>query len=347
MPFKCCVPNCNGNYKNVPKVATFSFPKNEICELHFRLSEMERETSHYVESTGKLLTAPLAHPRLIKDAVPSQFPNCPRYMTTNDAPKRLAPETKRMKLEHAMIEQVIERSIETEKLFNEKIGFSSLDELYAKLKERIDLQKWIISRRDNVLGSYPLENFVKICFCIIGLHFDPTSTAIARSHPGRAANARGLAPYSWSSPGIQEAPFAAQLPLRHAAPGTVAHTLAWEVPLCWPPTCPPLSGRTPFATITHHPSRHGSPQPPRTPGVPGCDQMFPPSVFLPRGPIPAFAGQVWASCHSPRGVRTTGTPGVPRPAGPRPATTSRAGVGKKHLIEYHVLTCKCNKTAPL
>ncbi|KYN00611.1 hypothetical protein ALC62_08609 [Cyphomyrmex costatus] len=50
-----------------------------------------------------------------------------------------------------MIEQVIERSIETEKLFNEKIGFSSLDELYAKLKERIDLQKWIVSRRDNIL----------------------------------------------------------------------------------------------------------------------------------------------------------------------------------------------------
>lgn len=38
----------------------------QVCELHFRLSEIERETSHYVESTGKLLTAPLAHPRLIK-----------------------------------------------------------------------------------------------------------------------------------------------------------------------------------------------------------------------------------------------------------------------------------------
>ena len=54
------------------------------------------------------------------DAVPSQFPNCPHYMT----PKRLVPETKRMKLEH-MIEQAIAGSIETKQVFNEKIGFSS------------------------------------------------------------------------------------------------------------------------------------------------------------------------------------------------------------------------------
>jgi len=39
-------------------------------------------------------------------------------------PKRLVPETKRMKLEH-MIEQAIAGSIETEQVFNEKIGFSS------------------------------------------------------------------------------------------------------------------------------------------------------------------------------------------------------------------------------
>lgn len=29
MPFKCCVPKCSGNYKNGPKVSTFSYPKDE------------------------------------------------------------------------------------------------------------------------------------------------------------------------------------------------------------------------------------------------------------------------------------------------------------------------------
>ncbi|KYM96590.1 hypothetical protein ALC62_12717 [Cyphomyrmex costatus] len=83
-----------------------------------------------------------------------------------------------------MIEQVIERSIETEKLFNEKIGFSSLDELYAKLKERIDLQKWIVSRRDNILyilnliylpdnSNLPLsDDAVKLQFSLAGFFWD-------------------------------------------------------------------------------------------------------------------------------------------------------------------------------
>ena len=29
MPYKCCVPECKGNYKSGPRVAVFSFPKDE------------------------------------------------------------------------------------------------------------------------------------------------------------------------------------------------------------------------------------------------------------------------------------------------------------------------------
>jgi hypothetical protein len=57
-----------------------------------------------------------------------------------------------------------------------------------------------------------------------------------RFHPGRATITRGLAIYSWRAPGIQEVPFAMQLPLRHAALGTVAYTVAWGVPLVGPVT---------------------------------------------------------------------------------------------------------------
>lgn len=28
MPYRCCVPNCKGNYPNTPKVAVFGFPKD-------------------------------------------------------------------------------------------------------------------------------------------------------------------------------------------------------------------------------------------------------------------------------------------------------------------------------
>ncbi|XP_068085668.1 THAP domain-containing protein 5 isoform X2 [Anabrus simplex] len=102
MPQKCSVPNCKGNYRTGPKVSVFSFPTDDserakwlrairrddfvpsqnakVCELHFKTHEVEWTTSMYDEKNGKLLTAPLSHPRLVKGAVPSQFPNCPEYL---------------------------------------------------------------------------------------------------------------------------------------------------------------------------------------------------------------------------------------------------------------------------
>ena len=29
MPFKCCVPQCKGNYKGCPRVTVFGFPQDE------------------------------------------------------------------------------------------------------------------------------------------------------------------------------------------------------------------------------------------------------------------------------------------------------------------------------
>ncbi|XP_012232074.1 uncharacterized protein [Linepithema humile] len=180
MPFKCCVPNCNGNYKNGPKVAMFSFPKNEeikrkwlraicrqnfcptnsskVCELHFHSHEIKRKTSHYDKANGKLLTAPLRYPHLIKDAVPSQLPNCPQYLTKSEVLHREGPEKKRLKMQYAMIEQAIASSIESRKEFHEKNGFSTLEELYAKLKDCIDIQKWIISHKDRTIYLFYVED---------------------------------------------------------------------------------------------------------------------------------------------------------------------------------------------
>jgi hypothetical protein len=69
---------------------------------------------------------------------------------------------------------------------------------------------------------------------IDGIHFGFMSTAVMRFHVGRAAITWGLALYSWRAPGIQEAPFAMQLPLHHTALSTVADPVAWGVFFCWP-----------------------------------------------------------------------------------------------------------------
>lgn len=54
-------------------------------------------SSHFDQKTGKLVTAPLYHPRLKEGAIPSQFPGCPKYT-------RGSPNKKRWQSEDAAIE---------------------------------------------------------------------------------------------------------------------------------------------------------------------------------------------------------------------------------------------------
>lgn len=42
MPRRCCIPFCKGNYPKGPKVATFTFPSNEIHKKK-RLEAIQRK----------------------------------------------------------------------------------------------------------------------------------------------------------------------------------------------------------------------------------------------------------------------------------------------------------------
>jgi hypothetical protein len=96
---------------------------------------------------------------------------------------------------------------------------------------------------------------LKDCFIFVLLDFGIHSVPrVPRFHPGRAAITRGLATYSWRAPGIQKAPFATQLPLRHAGLGTVAYTVAWGVPFSRP--------RNECVHLRARPPRDLSPPPP-------------------------------------------------------------------------------------
>ncbi|KAJ3634925.1 hypothetical protein MTP99_007866 [Tenebrio molitor] len=90
MPFRCCAPNCRGNYPGGPKVSLFNFPKDKdlkarwvqaikrqgengksfvptasskVCELHFHEQDILRFTTMHDEKTGTILKAPLKYPR--------------------------------------------------------------------------------------------------------------------------------------------------------------------------------------------------------------------------------------------------------------------------------------------
>ncbi|KAG0438781.1 hypothetical protein HPB47_016875, partial [Ixodes persulcatus] len=70
-----------------------------VCELHFMESDILRETSHLDYATGSQVTIPLKHPRLRHGAVPSRFPNCPGYFSTDHSQLREAPGAQRMRLD--------------------------------------------------------------------------------------------------------------------------------------------------------------------------------------------------------------------------------------------------------
>ncbi|KAH9383528.1 hypothetical protein HPB48_025100 [Haemaphysalis longicornis] len=134
MPNKCCVPRCRGNYKNGSKVRIFRFPKDEelrqkwiraiprenylptentrVCELHFHPEDITTETSYTDDSTGRTVTAPLPHARLLPGAIPSIFPDCPKYLTSQRS-AREAPEAKRLRLESSALQKALQQSAET------------------------------------------------------------------------------------------------------------------------------------------------------------------------------------------------------------------------------------------
>lgn len=105
MPQKCCVPGCNGNYKNGPKVHVFGFPKDaslrqkwlksiprdnfeptnntKVCEAHFPEGSIIKSTTVQDSNSGKIFTIDLLKPRLKEDCIPSIFLNCPSYLSKN------------------------------------------------------------------------------------------------------------------------------------------------------------------------------------------------------------------------------------------------------------------------
>ncbi|KAH6944547.1 hypothetical protein HPB50_003837 [Hyalomma asiaticum] len=113
---RCCVPGCRDNYDSGPKVRVFAFPKDEarkkswikaiprkdftpsihskVCELHFLEADFITKLSHFDAASGKTVTVDSERVRLVSDAIPSVFPNCPSYLSTNRN-RRESPVSKR------------------------------------------------------------------------------------------------------------------------------------------------------------------------------------------------------------------------------------------------------------
>ncbi|KAF5286092.1 hypothetical protein FQA39_LY16438 [Lamprigera yunnana] len=109
-----------------------------VCELHFQQYELERVTKFDDEKTVKLLTAPLDQLRLVNE--------CER------------------------IQNVIAMSIESDKSYNDRKAFTSVNELRSKLGN-IDLGNWVTTNKNNwvyffYVDNHTLKPTIKCFVCI-------------------------------------------------------------------------------------------------------------------------------------------------------------------------------------
>ncbi|XP_049816486.1 uncharacterized protein LOC126263437 [Schistocerca nitens] len=183
MVYKCCVPRCNGNYPNGPKVHVFSFPNDEnlrrkwiaaihrdafsptkyskVCELHFPKENVLKHTECFDETTGRKIVAPLYTPRLRAQSVPSIFPNCPQYLTVVQN-KREDPEARRIRLDNSAVSAAISESLCTYKMFEERRRFTTFSELMDCLELETFSECWtVVKKKECVLFAFiDTSNFV-------------------------------------------------------------------------------------------------------------------------------------------------------------------------------------------
>nr|XP_042912672.1 THAP domain-containing protein 2-like [Parasteatoda tepidariorum] len=150
MPNTCCVTKCNGNYNLQNKVHIFNFPKNEellkkwvkaiprtnlivtkntkVCERHFQSDDIEFEATFYKKSTRETLRAKFKYPRLKDGAVPSIFPNCPKYLSSANK-DRIDPISKKQLLEQQQVNKDLAKSLKSHCEFEKKFGFNDFFEM--------------------------------------------------------------------------------------------------------------------------------------------------------------------------------------------------------------------------
>lgn len=182
MTRRCCVPGCTSNCNSSIKkqgrsITTFSFPKNEekrklwiraiprsnwvpcktavVCCKHFFAADI---ISHdkFLLPDGTIQPLALRNPKLKEDAVPSVFPNLPKYLSKKEKHCRRDPEERRNNIrerQSVVIDNVLRKDI---------IG--NFQDLKTNYRDKVNLFKWDVKEFDNCMYFYMLnyEDFLSI-----------------------------------------------------------------------------------------------------------------------------------------------------------------------------------------
>ena len=163
---KCFVPGCTSGYKScTTKFSLFKPPKSpskldawsraipradkaltencKVCEIHFESQFIDRAFTTVVH--GQIISIDRIRPRLADDAVPTIFPNLPKYLTKTVGQRRVK------RTRSASLDSVLQngrkekrrrqQQIEIDPIFNDHLDFESLTHQHTSLC----LKSWISS----------------------------------------------------------------------------------------------------------------------------------------------------------------------------------------------------------
>ncbi|VEN41670.1 unnamed protein product [Callosobruchus maculatus] len=208
MPRRCCVPGCKENYDTTLKktktpVSTFSFPKEEkqrekwlraiprkdwiptttsaVCANHFCESEIVR-FNEFKLPNGQINKVMLKYPKLSKNAVPSNFPNLPKYLSSEIKEGRSDPETRRA--------AIVQRNEDLFKNFMDNDMIVGFDDLKLNL-EKIYSSKWEVKADDVSIYFYNLSTIDKCLSINNTIHIDQ-SMQVTVFHKGNKLSPNDL-----------------------------------------------------------------------------------------------------------------------------------------------------------
>lgn len=119
-----------------------------MCALHFAPDFIRTSTIFNCEN-GQEVSVPLQNPLLVKDAFPTIFPNCPKYLSKEIEKVRESPETKRKKRENETLFEAVEESLKSLDEYVDKNCFRNLEELKAKISSFKYLAFWDLLIKEN------------------------------------------------------------------------------------------------------------------------------------------------------------------------------------------------------
>lgn len=125
-----------------------------LCEKHFLASDFVRTTSYTDEKTGEVIDVPLKLSRLKPTAIPTVFPNCPKYISRPVPPGREAPLEMKPRLEAESLRKAMELSLAAQEEEDKKNKIGSFQQLCDTLRDFTSSEFWTVVRKESRVFSW-------------------------------------------------------------------------------------------------------------------------------------------------------------------------------------------------